>query len=166
MGYLTTQEYLDLYGEVETIRITDETKSGNVDLTKLGDAIDAASALSDSYLGARYPVPLSVPYPEIVKSIVAPLARELLNRNRPPQAVTDQANLARSQLKDLSAGRAVITVAAGATPIEENATAVAATAGDARRRVFTDCALDDFTSFQGGFGGTVFGSGNGGGYLP
>lgn len=151
MPYLTNQEYIDRVGEAETIRVTDESRQGVIDTTKLSDAIKDASEFADSYIQTRYTLPLSTA-PEILKSIITALAREYLHRQRPTQAVTDQANLARSQLKDIAAGRAALPVPVGSEPPQENASGLAVSSHDGRGRLFTDAALADYSGFGGGFG--------------
>jgi len=109
MPYLTQVDYLDRFGEAETIRLTDESKAGVVDEDKLATAISDAEELVDGYLAGRYPIPLASA-PGNIKGIVADLARERLHKARPLPAVTEAADRARSLLRDISAGRMVLLV--------------------------------------------------------
>jgi phage gp36-like protein len=67
-------------------------------------------------------LPLATPVPEVLKKVVADLAREALHKTRPTPSVTANADRARSALKDLSAGRAVLLLEAGEV-VESAATA-------------------------------------------
>lgn len=146
MAYLTIAEYLLRYGAAETIRATDETKAGEVDEAKVAQAIEGASAETDSYLAVRYTLPISEPTPEIVADIVGDLARERIMRARPTDLIVANAARARSQLRDLSAGRASIPANPAGGGAVETATGDATRSLDARRRVFTESALCDFVN--------------------
>lgn len=155
MPYLSPTEYLERFGEPETIRLTDQTKAGQVDVPKLETAIADQCEFADSYLAGRYALPISAP-PELLKKIVADLTREALHGTRPTDTVTQNADRARSLLKDLAAGRASIPAPPGGVEPVGNPDDVPAIANDRRARVFTDAALSDFTSFGASYGGTVF----------
>lgn len=157
MPYLTVDDYVERYGIAETVRVTDESKAGEVNAPKVEKAIADATAEADSYLAVRYVLPIPAPAPEIVVAIVGDLARERLTRARPTELVIANAARARSQLKDLSAGRASIpATAAGAAPPGEIPIGMAVAAGDGRPRVFNDVALSDFVNIGYPRGRTVF----------
>lgn len=140
--YLTVNEYLDRFGEAETVRLTDEAKTGDVDTAKVESAISDASEEADAYLGKRYAVPLATP-PNLVKSIVAALAREDLYRTRAPDAVKADAERARSQLRDLSRGVMVLPTETG--PAETiGGRADSASSGDGTDPIFTTETLAGF----------------------
>lgn len=155
MPYVTPEEYVKRYGSTETIRITDESKTGQIDQGKLSEAIDDQDQIIDSYLASRYVLPITGTFP-ILEGISAALTREALHRNKPTPAITDQADRARGQLKDLAAGRATLPVAVGQPAPGTQPEALAVRANDARPRVFTADALDGFTNFGGSSGRTVF----------
>jgi phage gp36-like protein len=146
MPYLTINEYVDRFGEAETVRVTDESRTGSRDDEKVETAITDATNFADSYLGTRYTVPIADP-PEILKGIVAALAREQLHRTRPTPAVTENADRARAQLKDLSRGLAVLPIADGQEEPAQVDTGKSATSGDGRPRVFADTALQEYLGF-------------------
>lgn len=110
--YLSADEYVLRYGAQETIRLTDETRTNTVDSAKLEQALKDASDFADAYIGTAYDVPLLVA-PRIVKAIVGALARELLHKTRPTPEVTAAADRARTQLKDIAAGRMTLPVDSG-----------------------------------------------------
>ena len=110
--YLTGEEYAARYGTAETVRLTDETRSGIADSTKLEAAIGDASDMADAYIGSRYTVPL-LAAPRLVKSIVAALTREALHKTRPTEEVKAAADRARTQLRDIAAGRMTLPIEGG-----------------------------------------------------
>lgn len=111
--YLSADDYVDRFGREETIRITDEAKTGTIDAARLGSAISDATQEAEGYLAAAYDLPLSE-VPPILRNIVADLARERLHRTRPTDAVKAAADRARTMLRDLSAGRMKLNLTAGA----------------------------------------------------
>jgi phage gp36-like protein len=120
--YVSGEEYVARFGFEETVRITDEQRKGTIDGEALMAALADASQYADSYLAGRYTLPLATPVPEVLKKVVADLAREALHKTRPTPSVTANADRARSALKDLSAGRAVLLLEAGEV-VESAATA-------------------------------------------
>ena len=152
MAYLTDAEYLSRYGAAETVRLTDETRSGDYDSEKLGSAISYAGDIVDAYLGGRYIVPL-VEAPAIVKHITAALAREILHTSRPTEAVTQEADRARKQLEGMSKGVLTLTVPLSAEPAATTGSSSSATSGDGSEPVFTDNKLAPYQSMSGYLGG-------------
>lgn len=112
--YLTAEEYVNRYGYAETVRLTDEDKTGKVDGPKIEAALKDAADLADAYIGRRYDTPL-VSTPRVVSTIVGALAREILHRARPLPEVVAAADRARQQLKDISSGAMILPVEAGDT---------------------------------------------------
>jgi phage gp36-like protein len=115
--YLTADEYVERYGFAETVRITDEDKTGTVDKAKLETALKDVTDEADAYIGTRYTTPL-VATPRVVKSIVGALVRERLHKSRPTPEVTAAAERARQQLRDIASGRMTLPVEQGdAAPV-------------------------------------------------
>lgn len=159
MQYLTNAEYLKRYSEIETIRITDTDKTGQVDDEKLSTAIADSSEFANAYLGDRYVLPIATP-PELLMGIVADLTRERLHGTRASAEISARADRARQLLRDIAAGRASIPAPpAGSAPASFHGGSPV-TSNDRRARAFTDAALSDYTDIVGArYGGTVFGSG-------
>lgn len=143
MPYISQAEYLARYGNAETIRITDETKSGEVDSAKLSSAIDDASDIVDAYLGKRYALPL-LETPALVKHATKALAREILHTARPLEAVTGEADRVRKQLELIAKGTMILPLPLSGDPLEETGNSGSATSGDGSAPVFTDEALSGF----------------------
>lgn len=73
MPYATQQDFIDAFGEVEAIELTnlDNAAATSVNAPPLTKALTDASATIDAYVGARYVLPLSV--------VPAPLDRHCLD---------------------------------------------------------------------------------------
>lgn len=138
MAYLTEAEYLDRFTELETVSLTDPA-NGDVVENVLDSALEGGSRIVDAYVGARYTVPLD-PIPDVIKEIVADLARERLYTMRPVDEVTERANRARAMLKDIAKGIMVLVDVNGR--VEDSASDEAVVSGP--EPVFGDCLLDSF----------------------
>lgn len=60
MSYATISDLIIQFGESEVVAITDRNRDGVVDEPVANGALQRASNTMDSYLVARYPLPLSV----------------------------------------------------------------------------------------------------------
>lgn len=138
-NYLTALEYVTRFGEGETVRITDETRTGVVNAAKLQAALDDAVQIVESYLSARYTLPLS-PVPTMLKRIVGDLTRELLHIDRPTDEMIARADRARSDLKMLANGTMRLPV--NGTPVASASSG--SPIGVARDQVFSDAALSGY----------------------
>lgn len=153
MPYLENDEYISRFGNAETIRLTDEERTGTIDSAKLEEAISDAEEEADGYLGKKYTIPLASP-PRLVKGIVAVLARFKLYKSQVPQSVKDEADLARKQLRDLSTGVMVLPgIDGGIAPEDGRPVAESVASGDGPATVFSDSSMAGFgvgTGFRGG----------------
>ena len=146
MTYLSNSEYLARFGDAETIRLTDEDRTGAVDTAKLEAEITHATEEANSYLGKRYTVPLEDP-PQLIKGIVGTLARERLHRAAgmtTSQALEKDAELARSQLRDLARAVMTLPTATGIATEDARPAADSASSGDAVEPIFSRENLDAF----------------------
>jgi len=123
--YATVADLTALYGEQEVIVLTDreerenaEETAGTVDATVALEALQRASSEADSYLAARYPLPLAST-PQALASVVCDIARFRLTGGETTETtpIADRYKAAIAWLKDIASGRAVLpgvaTVAAG-----------------------------------------------------
>jgi phage gp36-like protein len=157
MAYLTVDQYLERFGDAETIRVTNTTRpSGSipapeVDSAKVEDAISDASELVDGYIGKRYAMPLPST-PLMVRGWVAALAREQLhiNTGKNTETVQAAADRARSQLVQLSKGDLSLPFPDGAeAPTSSSGTPISS--GDRVLPLVTDCRLAGYLEpFLGG----------------
>ena len=60
MSYSTISDLINQFGEIEVVAITDRNRDGVIDEPVANSALQRASDMMDSYLVARYPLPLSV----------------------------------------------------------------------------------------------------------
>ncbi|MFN7400564.1 MAG: gp436 family protein [Sandaracinobacter sp.] len=114
-GYLSLQAFVQRAGVDETVRLTDEAGTGVIDAARLDAALQDAQALIDSYLGARYQVPLALPAPAPIPTLTFDLAVARLYRGELPDGVEAKRDEAVRLLKDLAAGKAAIPVAPAPT---------------------------------------------------
>ena len=103
-GYLSITEFVANFGLDEVVRMTDVAGDGRIDRDLLVNALAAAQALADAYVAARFTVPLVSP-PQLVKTIVADLARARLYPNGAPEGVGDAAKAATALLVQIGAGK-------------------------------------------------------------
>lgn len=143
MTYVTDQEYLSARGEQETIRITDEDRTGTYDSEKLDAALRASEEEVDSYVGRRYTTPL-ISVPNLIKSNVIALARERLFGTSPTPAVTAEAERARKQLENIAKGIMVLPSQDGPVPEEALAPADSASSHDGPLPIFTEYNMAGF----------------------
>lgn len=150
--YLEVADYIERFGNQETIILTAE-EPGEVlpDTAKVERAIDDVEELANGYIRQRYAVPLASA-PRVIVGMVADLARERLHSNMPTPEVTAAADRARSQLKDIAAGRLTLLLDEGDVA-ETTGDFMSETSGDAAPATFDRDSLGSFTSMgRGGFG--------------
>lgn len=108
MSYLTRDELIDVFGEVEISRLEFNITKSSEDAEKhkaSTTALRNASNKADSYLSVRYDLPLPST-PDVLKTCVADVARYLLYKDQPTEEVENRYKDALVYLKDLGAGRA------------------------------------------------------------
>jgi len=86
MDYITRQALIDRFGETELIELTDRSGSGAIDDAVLDRAVNDATAEINSYLEARYTLPLSA-VPQVIKTLAANIARYYLFDDRATEVV-------------------------------------------------------------------------------
>lgn len=133
MSYCTIQDMINRFGEDELIQLTDRDGVGVLDRSSIQQAIDDACAIMDSYIGARYAVPLADPVPGDVSVYAADLARCQLYDSDTIDKAEERCERVMRWLRDVAAGRAVLP---GVEPLSEGA--AGAVAGGTRRLTFTD----------------------------
>ena len=143
MPYLSREAYLLRFGEPETIRVTDEARAGAIDAPKVDAALADASLIIDGYVANSYDLPID-PVPPVLDRICGDLAREMLHRTRPVEAVTLAADRARSMLKDIGAGRMKLPVTGGGVAEPAAPTGLASWGQAADARIFSADKLAGF----------------------
>lgn len=90
--YCSVQDLIDRYGEDELIQLTAEADAmgsypDQINQVQVDRAIADATATIDSYLAARYPLPLSEVQP-VLKRYASDMARYFLHDRSPLEEVT------------------------------------------------------------------------------
>jgi len=108
MGYCTRADMVDRFGEQEVADL--EAGRSNA----MDEAIDDAAALIDSYIGARYSLPL-LAAPVQLLSISRDLVRYSLDMV-PDETVRQRRDYAIKYLESLAAGRATLGIPQASEP--------------------------------------------------
>ncbi|MCP4259091.1 MAG: DUF1320 domain-containing protein [Planctomycetes bacterium] len=82
MPYSTLTDIKKVIPEDTIIQLTDDTGNAAVDTVKVDEAIAQADGEIDTYVGAKYTVPLSVPIPDIIRGISCDIAIYKLYKRR------------------------------------------------------------------------------------
>lgn len=149
--YATVQDMTARFGDAEMRNLTDRTqpRAGAIQAAVADVALREASSEADSYLAARYAVPLLAPYPERLVGAVCDIARFSLWTEAREDVVL-RAEAARAWLKDVAKGLVALGVpSAQAEPA--GATSSDGVAFSAPCRPFATDNLADFASQIGGF---------------
>lgn len=110
MPAYTTQDALILRFTVEELKATaGRGEDGEIDAAVVTKAIVDATSTVDSYIGARYALPLAT-VPDQIKSAAEDLARYQLYTVECPTLVKERRDQAIAWLKDISAGKATLGV--------------------------------------------------------
>lgn len=137
MTYALQADMVDRFGSTEIAQLTDRTNGTVIDATVLGRALADADAEIDSYMAARYQLPL-VSAPTALVRVAADIARYRLYDDRVTDAVRSRYQDAVAYLKQISLGNVVID---GVTALTPAATAMAVKAKSADK-VFNADLLD------------------------
>lgn len=140
MAYSTLTDLIERAGEEEILQVADRDHDGTAD----PDVVEAAIALADqtieTYLAARYVLPLTS-VPAIVTKWSVALARYGLHRDGAPDYVVRDYKDAMAELRDATADRLKLPDATGIQPAP---TAVGGVTAGASPSVFTDESLEGF----------------------
>lgn len=118
MSYATAADLEARITQSELIRLTDEADTGAVDAAKVTAALEAADTEIDSYLAARYTLPLTDPQP-LLTSLAVDIAiwnLYAVDETGAPETRKDRYQAAVATLGRLSSGKQTLgaqEVAAG-----------------------------------------------------
>ena len=113
MAYAAPDDIIDLYGGDFLLLIAqrgdDADLAGTATAAAISDALAQASSEADSYIGARYPVPVS-PAPRVLQLHVINMACHHLaaTAERMTEQIRQRYEDAMGWLKDVAAGRAAL----------------------------------------------------------
>lgn len=118
-AYCSLEDLVARFGESEIVANSDRDGAGEIDADVVAGAIAKASNRIDSYIGARYALPLVAPDP-VLQGLCEDLARHALYTAERPELVQKAYDDAVAHLKDISRGiaRLGIPEPAAATPSE------------------------------------------------
>lgn len=105
--YITEQGMVDRYGQDEIKRITDRTRTGEIDSQVLNQAITDAQSEVDAYISSKYTTPLTT-ITEAISRTTGDIARYRLYDERCPENIRQRYQEAVEFLKAVSAGRATL----------------------------------------------------------
>lgn len=137
MPYATQTGLVERYGEAELVALSDKADppTGAIVSTVVDRALADADAIIDSYVAARYIVPM-VPTPAVVVSTACVIARYKLHEDHATELVRKDYEGAIAWLRDVAAGRAQIVGAMA--PGGSASGTFSAIAVGAPAQVFTD----------------------------
>lgn len=123
MTYATQADIVTLYSP-DALHVADRDGDGVPDAGAVARALDLASAEIDSYIGARYRLPLEEP-PAILMQYAVDIAlyRLALSRDVASTEHRTRYDDARAALKDLSNGKSVLVFPGGADGDDTDAVA-------------------------------------------
>lgn len=138
--YATLDNLIALAGERELIQLTDraEPPTGQVDVARVNEALDSASAEIDSFVGVLYALPLAET-PPFLKDICVDLARYRLYPD-PTDIVVNRYKAAIDRLTSIAKGVSLIPGASGKSPAARDDKVL--TTGPAR--LMTRASLEGF----------------------
>ncbi|WP_420343945.1 gp436 family protein [Paenirhodobacter sp.] len=123
--YAALDDLIERAGDVEIRSIADRDRDGIADPAVIEAALQDADNLVNTYIGAKYPVPLAST-PPIVRTWATSIARYVLHRNGAPDHVEADYKDAIAALKDVARGTATLPVLPGDDAINANSGTVMA----------------------------------------
>lgn len=108
-AYCTQDNLVARFGESELIANTDREGTAEIVSAIIDAAIAKASNTIDSYIGARYALPLASPDP-VLQGLCEDLARHALYTVERPELVQKAYDAAIAHLKDISRGVARLAI--------------------------------------------------------
>lgn len=142
MTYATQQDLYDRFGQSEIDTLADRNNDGTPDPGVIDGAIADAGDTIDSYIGARYELPLAST-PPLLTRICCDLTRFELYSDAVPELVQKRHDAAIKLLQAIQSGKATLGLAEASQPVPSDAPQ---TDPNAPGRTFTTGSLEDFTS--------------------
>jgi len=129
--YVTQQDYIDAYGEIELIQLTDRDENGQVDDAAFDWHLNGAESFVNSRLASVYVIPLTAINASL-KDIVLTITRANLFVNNETEEVTKNYDRALERLDDYINGVASIGDS------EKTDISIHATSQEGPAAIFTD----------------------------
>ena len=142
MPYAALSDLYSRFGQEEIDQLADRDDDDVEDANVVDDALSAASSEIDSYLATRYEVPVTS-ISENLNKVCCDITRYLMHDDAATEEVEKRYNRAIAWLRDLSAGKAVLTGSDG-KPIINGAPSGSGVKFKTNDRVFSDETLAGF----------------------
>jgi phage gp36-like protein len=136
VAYATQADMVDEFGELELAQLTDRISASAIDAEVLKQALDSATEEIDSYLAARYTVPLEM-IPAALVPKCADIARYRLYKDAPPDVVIERYKMAIRWLENVAKG--LIALPVTPAPVSHDTPDF-----DDQDRIFTKTTLEGF----------------------
>lgn len=109
-GYATIADMRTRYPEIRLVQLTDDDATGAIDEARITRALAQADAEIDGFIAAHYaPRDPSAPVPAVLTEIACAIAYfKLWRHEAPPEDVDKAYARARSDLKDIAAGKIML----------------------------------------------------------
>ena len=112
MSYLTYADLVIEFSEDEILQLADRDRDGSIDDGVIEDALAFADSHIDSYLRAKYTVPLAT-LPANLKGFACDFARYRLYQDQPTALVVERYNAGCFYLKDVARGLVSLDIGTG-----------------------------------------------------
>ena len=110
MSYTDQAVLVERFDEVELLAIADRDGDQVVDTSLVDDAISRAGAEIDSYLRARYTLPLAEPVDPLLGDLAADIVRYKLQDDNPLDSVKERYEAAHQTLRRIANGQQHLAV--------------------------------------------------------
>ena len=115
--YCTADDLVLRFGQREITQLTDYDRDDQPDAAVLNQAMADTAAEIDSYIGARYPLPLDT-VPAVLELHACDICRFRLYRDGAPEEVAERYTIAIRWLKDVAQGKAQLMPTTAEQPDE------------------------------------------------
>ena len=111
-AYCTINDIKDIIPERDLIQLTDDDGAGEIDTSRVDNAIKDASNEIDSWIGKKCKLPLTT-VPPVVKSLAARMAAYNVHMRRPdamPEEIKERNKAAMKTLEAFAAGKITLGI--------------------------------------------------------
>lgn len=107
MPYATQQDLVDRFGTDELVQLSNRAGGDTIDAAVVAKHLADADSMIDTYLAARYAIPVT-PSPPLLVKLAADLARFFLHGKSATETVRDAYQDAVKVLQEIARGLAVV----------------------------------------------------------
>jgi len=117
MSYAAQADLEDAFGAAEILQLADRNQDGSADTGVVAAILERADSVIDGYLGARYAVPLTAPYPPVIVATACDLTRYWLYDDIATDRVREGFEDAMEWLRDVASGKLVLQLSAASADV-------------------------------------------------